>query len=546
MTISKLLHYIQIVFVPTVLGSCASQSQPTGGPRDKIPPKIVSTIPENQSLNYHGKSIELEFDELIVVANIKNELIITPRIDVEYDYKLRKGRLILEFEEDFKDSTTYTFNFRESIKDLTEGNSANALLSFSTGPFLDTGSIKGNIDNLITKQPINNVVIGLYDIEDTLDLFTGMPLYFTKSNKKGDFTFRNIKNGNYNLYAFTDKNSNLICNSKNEMYAFQNEIIRLDTAISGIKMSLLLLDLSDFKIQSARQNGKYFEIKFNKYVTDYKVELPDSTVNIIHHLVDHNKTLKVYNTFNIQDSLALYISATDSINTTVTDTIYVQYQQTARNTDDFTFTVSDLAYDKSTHILSSIIDFTKPVKSITPDSIYIQIDSLNRIHADTSTLFNFNKFKTSLDFELQIPNTIIDSLNQKVLNFAFGSYVSIENDSSIQKEQKFIINSPESSGIIHISVDTELESFTVELLSNKFEIIKTKKNINNFSFTNVKPGDYKLRIFFDENNNGKWDAGNFYEKLQPEKVIIFTDSVENTNRISVRANWILGPYTIQY
>ena len=31
-----------------------------------------------------------------------------------------------------------------------------------------------------------------------------------------------------------------------------------------------------------------------------------------------------------------------------------------------------------------------------------------------------------------------------------------------------------------------------------------------------------------------------------EKVIIFTDSVENTNRISVRANWILGPYKIQY
>ena len=146
MALRKLLHYIHIIITPIVLWSCATQSQPTGGPKDKTPPKIVSTIPENQSLNYKGNFIELEFDELIVVANIKNELIITPRIDSEYDFKLRKGRLILEFEEDFKDSTTYTFNFRESIKDLTEGNSANALLSFSTGPFLDTGSIKGNIE----------------------------------------------------------------------------------------------------------------------------------------------------------------------------------------------------------------------------------------------------------------------------------------------------------------------------------------------------------------------------------------------------------------
>lgn len=545
MTKSKLFHNILIVIIPIVLWNCASQSQPTGGPKDKEPPKLISSIPEDQSLNYREKLIELEFDEHIAVSKIKTELIITPRIDAEYDFKLRKDKLILEFEENFKDSTTYTFNFRKSIKDITEGNFADALLSFSTGPFLDTGSIRGNIINLITKQPMNNAVIGLYDDEDTLDLFTGMPLYFTKSNKKGDFIFRNVKNGNYYLYAFTDKNSNLICESKNEIYGFHNELIRLDSTISGIKLSLFHLNLSDFKIQSSRQNGKYFEIKFNKYVTDYKVEPLDSTINIIHHLVDQNKTLKIYDTFNIQDSLALHITATDSLNTIVTDTIYVKYQETARNLDDFTFKIRDLIYDKSTSILSSVIDFSKPVKSITQDSIYIRVDSLNSIHTDTAALFSFNDFKTSLVFEKEIPNTIIDSLKLKNMVFAFGSFVSIENDSSLNTVQKFTINTPESSGIIHISIETELESFTVELLSNKFVVIKTEKNIRNFSFMNVKPGEYKIRVFFDENNNGKWDAGNFYEKIQPEKVVIFTDPVEKTNKIAVRANWELGPYIIQ-
>lgn len=546
MTKSKLFHNILIGIIPIVLWNCASQSQPTGGPKDKEPPKLVSSIPEDQSLNYREKIIELEFDEHIAAFKIKTELIITPRIDAEYDFKIRKDKLILEFEENFKDSTTYTFNFRKSVKDITEGNSADVLLSFSTGPFLDTGSIRGNINNLITNQPMNNTVIGLYDDEDTLDLFTGMPLYFTKSNKKGNFTFRNVKNGNYYLYAFNDKNTNLICQSNNEIYGFRNEPIRLDSTISGIKLFLFHLNLSDFKIQSSRQSGKYFEIKFNKYVTDYKVEPLDSTVNIIHHLVDQNKTLKIYDTFNIQDSLALHITATDSLNTIVTDTIYVKYQETARNPDDFTFKIRDLIYDKSTGILSSVIDFSKPVKSITQDSIYIRVDSLNSIHADTTALFSFNDFKTSLVFEKEIPNTIIDSLKLKNMVFAFGSFISIENDSSLNTVQKFTINTPESSGIIQISVETELESFTVELLSNKFEVIKTKKNIKNFSFINVKPGEYKIRVFFDENNNGKWDAGNFYKKIQPEKVVIYTDPEENTNKIAVRANWELGPYKIQH
>jgi len=543
---SKLLHILQIVIIPILLWNCASQSQPTGGPRDSIPPNLISSIPENQSLNYRENLIELEFNELIAATNIKTELIITPRIEAEYDFKLRKGRLILEFEEDFRDSTTYTFNFRESIKDLTEGNSANVVFSFSTGPFLDTGSIEGNIYNLITKQSLKNAVIGLYDEEDTLDLFTGIPLYFTKSDKKGDFTIKNVKNGNYYLYAFTDKNSNVICQSKNEIYGFHNGLIRLDSTISGIQLSLFHLDLSDFKIQSARQNGKYFEIKFNKYITDYKVEPLDSTLKIIHHLVDQNKTLKIYNTFNIQDSLALHITAIDSLNSIVTDTIYVQYQETARNTDDFTFSVKDLAYDKSTNILSSTLEFTKPIKSITMDSIYIQVDSINKIHVDTTALFNFNYSKTSLDFETEIPDKIIDSLKSKNITFALGSFISVENDSSSITVEKFIINTPESSGIIHVSVVTELEFFTVELLSNKFVVTKTKKNIKNFSFKNIKPGEYKIRVFFDENNNGKWDAGNFYKKIHPEKVIIYTDSVENTNKILVLANWELGPYIIQH
>ncbi len=46
------------------------------------------------------------------------------------------------------------------------------------------------------------------------------------------------------------------------------------------------------------------------------------------------------------------------------------------------------------------------------------------------------------------------------------------------------------------------------------------------------PGDYDLRILFDDNKNGVYDPGEFFGKhIQPEKVI----SVPR--KVTVKANW---------
>jgi uncharacterized protein (DUF2141 family) len=47
----------------------------------------------------------------------------------------------------------------------------------------------------------------------------------------------------------------------------------------------------------------------------------------------------------------------------------------------------------------------------------------------------------------------------------------------------------------------------------------------------INPGEYDLRILFDDNNNGKWDPGDYSKKLQPEKVITLKQ------KLGVRANW---------
>jgi hypothetical protein len=46
------------------------------------------------------------------------------------------------------------------------------------------------------------------------------------------------------------------------------------------------------------------------------------------------------------------------------------------------------------------------------------------------------------------------------------------------------------------------------------------------------PGEYDLRILYDENKNGVWDAGDFFGKhRQPEKVTPLS------RKLTVKANW---------
>jgi hypothetical protein len=47
----------------------------------------------------------------------------------------------------------------------------------------------------------------------------------------------------------------------------------------------------------------------------------------------------------------------------------------------------------------------------------------------------------------------------------------------------------------------------------------------------MEPGEYELRILYDENNNGKWDPGNYKKKIQPEITVSLPE------KLKIRANW---------
>lgn len=549
------------------ISSCAHQSSPTGGPKDEEPPVLELSTPPDKTINYSDQTVILEFDEYINLKNPKEQIIITPRLLGEYEINHKKNKVTIKFEEPLLDSTTYTLNFREAIQDLNEGNSPPDLqLAFSTGDYLDSLSISGNVHYLLNYKPADKITISLYDAHDTLDIFNSPPVYFTKSNSSGEFTFNNLKYGLYKINAINDKNKNLILESENESYAYLDRNIQLDSNITQLKLPLVNVDVNPLQLQSSRTRGHYFVVKYNKYISSYTLRSMSSN-----HLTpetsfsEDHREIKYYNPHTISDSLGLIISAYDTINKVSVDTVFVKFEETKREKDDFNTTYSKIFISTLSPLLEAGISFTKPVLSHNFDSIYLHVDSTRQILFDT-THFEWNKHRTFLTIRSQLDPTIFqitppttDSVNttseilpqpsrkvdKPILYFGEVAFLSIEQDSSINHSEEVSFINQTSTGLIFIQVETKFKSFYVQLLNNSDRIVAEKYNEKSFSFNNIPPGTYQIRILVDTNQNQQWDIGDITENIAPEPVIFYT-SEENSADITVRANWELGPIILKF
>ncbi|MDX1372709.1 MAG: Ig-like domain-containing domain, partial [Nitrososphaeraceae archaeon] len=291
--------YFSLLALIIILYACASVSSPTGGKKDDRSPELIESKPVDQKTNFTGKEISLLFDEWIKVENLNKELIITPRINNPFEFEQRKEKLTITFENEFDDSTTYTLNFRKSIKDITEGNVwEKPRISFSTGNYLDSIKVQGKIVDHLTLSPSKEILVGLYDANiDTANLRQGEPLYFATSNDKGYYQLTNIKAGNYLLYTFQDKNDNLINESSTENFGFYADTLRLfNISDTTVNLTSYHENQDTLKIKKSSPAGKDFKIDFNKGLLTYSIRRLESDSSQMLYTTTENSrsTIRIY------------------------------------------------------------------------------------------------------------------------------------------------------------------------------------------------------------------------------------------------------------
>ena len=126
-----LFFLLLILVIPKILvllSGCAQIISPTGGKRDSIPPILLVANPPNTTTNFKGNRITLNFDEYIVVDQLRENLLVspTPKLDPYVDFKLRT--VTIKLRDTLQPNTTYTIDLGNAIRD---NNEANILRKFS-------------------------------------------------------------------------------------------------------------------------------------------------------------------------------------------------------------------------------------------------------------------------------------------------------------------------------------------------------------------------------------------------------------------------------
>lgn len=534
------------LFYTLLIFSCAQQTQPTGGPKDEAAPLLEESNPANGATNFKGTQIELSFNELVQLNNAKDQIIISPAIK-ETEATYLRNKVILKFKTALKDSTTYTINFREAVQDITEKNPAKDLkLAFSTGSYLDSLTLSGQVYDLISGKVLKDITIALHEKNDTFNIFKHRAEIITKANEKGAFVFENLKPSQFFIYAFQDKNKNLIVDRRNEKYGFKSALINLDSSKSDISVPLISLDSRNLLMISAKPLQNYFNIRTNKGIKAYSIE--GDGKKFISQRSGDNATIKVYPKHTLTDSTLTRISIIDSLDNKVDTTLYVKFNtpNPQLKLDKFNVNVEPINIIDKTRELTTSVSFSKPIKAINLDSIFYKVDSL--------TQYTFNKEEAKYDTSQQLltikkviakPKEVKDVSVKQIDLFVFGkaAFISIDNDSSARTELKPKLFTEESLSIMLVETNTKASNYIIQLLDNKGKVIQQSYNTPSATFSNLPAAEYSLRLIEDSNNNRQWDNGNYFKKIESEPIYYYYDET-GEQKISLKANWELGPLLI--
>lgn len=545
---------------------CAKQTAPTGGPKDETPPTLVRSYPSHEQTNVMGSVIELTFDERIQLNNPREQIIITPSVGKKFEATFNKNKVTLDLKSQLKPNTTYNINFREAIQDMSEKNPGTVKLAFSTGDYIDSLSINGKVTDALSEKPSAGYIVALAEASDTFNIFKHATQWLTQADKKGFYSLENLKPGTYTIYAFDDKSKNMIVDSKSERYGIIARNVELTQNIDSLKIRTFKLDVTPLKLITARTTFAYFILRFSKGLVDYSITPADSTVKISATLESDFSSVKIYNTIPNLDSLQIRAEATDSLNNRADTLLYIKFPKKEATKDKFSAKIEKVNIQESNSVLTSQVIFNKPILTFAPDSMYLEIDSLNKIRFIPSD-YSWNKQQNILTFKKTVDQNIIypkdtsttktpaikgegsgksqqAAKKEKAMVLKKGAFISVENDTAATLTSPLTLIKTESTAIIETKVSTT-ENFVLQLLDQKLTVVEERINEKESKFENLAPQTYLLRLIIDTNKNGKWDAGSFENRTEPEPILYYRNP-KGLKEISLKANWTLGPLLITY
>lgn len=511
-----------------LLWQCANPIALTGGERDETPPKVVKDgmLPANLQTNFVKQDITFTFDEWVKLNDAINQIVVSPPLEKNPKVKLKNKELVFSFHEDevLKEEATYTINFGEAIKDLTESNPAEFTYVFSTGDVIDSLVVSGTVNDALTGNPVEDCLVMLYkNLSDTI-VRTGKPYYFSKTGEGGRFKIENVKTGVFQVIALSeDEGQRYMFDSAGEGIGYLPDPITVtDSTGQNVKLQVFKEEVPLKLVGDDLIEYGHAWFAFNREPYDLDISHEEKDQNLIY---DYRKD-SIHIWYDTEEQFLMYLAQ----DTLWTDTVKIKSMPRAKFIEKSKLSLikAHEGVKKVTKQNGIELIFNHPVAALDSKMLGLYADTTQTLVTGNlrvdSTGFKVNvehDWKLGAPYDLiLLPGAVTDmyGLQNDTVNLSYAVLTAEELGEisgeviSLDSTQAYIINLMTKS-------KTEIKRYIVEEESS-------------FSFIekNLEPGEYVVEVILDGNKNGRWDSGNFDMKTYPEKR--YSQDLE-----SLRANW---------
>ncbi len=575
-------------------------SAPSGGPRDKTPPVVVKSIPVNGVRNFTGKKLIITFNEFVVLEKINDKFMVSPPMSKKPRILIKGKSLDVEFIDKLKDSTTYTLNFLDAIRDLNEGNILdNFQFVFSTGKVIDSLSVAGKVFTALNLDVPENTLVLLYRNLADSAVKKQLPDYISRVDKNGAFRINNIRGGKYRLYALKDIDNSKNYNLREEEFGFLDnpvEITPEKNYFPVLKDTIKIEPEGKATRDSLfKSRGKEIKVKPDgKVIPDSIFKSTENTIILFaaqktnHYLTSSDRKLAyqlIYTLSLPPDSSTFEFSIPGTGNaayfiekTRNNDTITVWLTDSSLYSQPLIKTIIRFPFTDTTGILVNKEDtiqmrYLAPRKprgviKRTPLQIKYSISS-GVLKPGQQILFTsqtpFRKpdtsriklFETVKETKIKVPYTLVrDTSNSSRYKMSAKlisgkKYLFIADSASLGNIYgeycdstgiKFSVAEASAYGTLVFNIKKVPCPLIIQILDKAEKLIGEKyiKADGKVEFPLLEKGVYRFRAIFDLNGDGKWTTGDFDKRRQPEPVSYYPSEIETRADWSVENDWIIG------
>ena len=528
----NLFKLLAILFI----SSCAQISAPTGGKRDTSHPYVTKSTPQNPAVNFKQKEIIITFNEwLQPLQNAKNQVIISPPMEPFPKIEVARNVLSIKRKDTLQANTTYSIFFGDNIKDNNEGNPyPNFKYIFSTGNFIDSIKIKGQIKTMPDKIPDNTYVLLYKDTEDSA--FTKKhPYYITKVNNEGLFSLENVKQGIYKIYALSDKNGNYYYDLPTEAIGFTDSLFSINSNLDTLSFSLFLPEDEKLRIFDFDRviKGGILHLTFNRELSFTKDEInvsikENNEITPIAFQTEDAKKMAVYFPKMPTDTGSFTLSIKNKEQ--LVDSLSVR-MESKKSTNPIMFFTDTTAY-KSLNVIE-----TQPLKLVSSHYSLSMIDKNNIIITDTSGA----KIPISVSRDEDMHTYLFSATWRPGIKYKLiiGDSTISDLVGNVNKKQEFQFSTlpikKTGNLLVYLELPQKHASYIVFLKDNSGKVID-KRVIRDSQAVKIDyglqlPGIYNVEVIDDVNDNGIWNSGNFKNRTLPEKFF------KELKPIIVKENW---------